>query len=161
MSSRHQQSAFTLMESLIASAIIAITATGAYYAFLKMNDFAVASRCDTAAKVVLERAVNLAMTSDWRAFPPAVLNPCTDFKPFNIDNGADSADGSVSLFTDPNSNTVIVGNIYRQVLAYPDPAGKPLGDIYRVTFRLDFKQHKRAADPLTSLYAYTVRASDK
>lgn len=60
------RSAFTFIESLIATAILAVTSTSVFYAFLRMNDFASTSRCDTAAKVVLERAVNLAMTSDWR-----------------------------------------------------------------------------------------------
>lgn len=148
------------MESLIATAIIAITATSAYYAFLKMNDFAVASRCDTAAKIALERAVNLAMTSDWRASTPPVLDPAPDFKPFDLNTGADS-DGSVSLFMDPASHGVIVGNIYRQVTPYPVPADKLMGDICRVTFRLNFKLHKRADEPVSSMYAYTVRARDK
>lgn len=161
------RSGFTLIETLIASAIIAITATSVYYAFLRMNNFAVASRCDTAAKIVLERAVNLAMTSDWRATTPPILtltNPTTSkpFQPFNVDTGVDDDNATVSLFTDPNSNSVITGVLSRQVVAYPVPAGKPpLGDLYRVTFRLDFKVHKRADEPVTSVYAYTLRASDK
>lgn len=44
---------------------------------------------------------------------------------------------------------------------YPAPIDKPLGDIYRVTFKLDYKAHKRADEPVTTVYAYTVRASDK
>lgn len=164
--SRSARSAFTLIETLIASAIIALTATGIYYAFLRMNDFAVASRADTSAKIILERAVNLATTSEWRSSVPPILSltqvpPATPvFKTFNPDTGADS-DGSVSLFTDPQNNTVVTGTIYRQVVPYTDPNAKDLGDVYQLTFKLEYKLHKRADEPLTTVYAYYVRACDK
>lgn len=164
MPSRRQTSAFTLIESLIATAIIAVTATSVYYAFLRMNDFAASSRCDTAAKVVLERAVNLAMTTDWRTYTPPILastDPGGAFQLFNVDTGENSVDGAVSLFTDPSNASVIVGTLSRSVVDYPAPAGKSLGDLRRLTFKLQYKLHKRADEPMTTLYAYTVRASDK
>lgn len=156
-----RRSAFTLVESLIASAIVALTATSVYYAFLRMNDFAVASRCDTAAKVVLERAVNLAMTSEWRTSPPPILTTTDDFKAFDPDTGVDSPTARVSLFTDPTNQEVITGILSRKVVSYPTPLDKPLGDLVRITFKLEYRFHKHATDPVTAAYAYTVRASDK
>ena len=165
---RSQASAFTLVETLIATAIIAISATSIYYAFLRMNDNAVAARCDTTAKLILERAVNLAVTSEWgeAGAPPILALTGNDFVTFDLTTGADS-DGSVSLFDDPNNNTIVTGTLSRQVLVYSASDGSagmtalPLGDVRQATFKLTYKVHKRAMDPVTEAKVYILRASDK
>lgn len=66
---------------LVAGAILCAVVSGFYAAFLRVNDYAASSRCNSAAKVLLEQAANIAQTADWDSIiektnsRPTILTP--------------------------------------------------------------------------------------
>jgi prepilin-type N-terminal cleavage/methylation domain-containing protein len=119
--------AFTLLEMMVASAILAVAIAGIYAAFLRANSLAASSRCITAARYILQRAADQALNLDWSPSQepkdiPAVLRITTEpnpddedgWVPFNFDQKMDydpdlvrKGDydwGEVDLLADPRVN---------------------------------------------------------
>lgn len=165
---RHRRAprGFSLLELLVATGVLSMVVVGLYAAFLKANEYAVTSRVNTTAKVILERAVNFAATVDWDASMdvrdgsgnyrrPEVLRP-TAKTLYDLDDASQGGTlpalkGQVSLFRDPQQNDVIVGYLSRTVTE-PDA----LDPLVQITFTLDnIRSNGRLLPPIST---YTVRA---
>ena len=183
LSSRKSASAaFTLLEMAVAAAILAVAVGGFYATFGGANKFAVNSRLQNSAKVVLGAAINETLGSVWykgmnTVDLPAVLQPTAAFDfassvPYSLaavpENPTVSqlnagitpsmANGMVSLFTDPSSTTYIQARLDRICITHPERS-----DMMLVGFRLTFVDNNGVDNRfegryIPPVYAYTIVA---
>lgn len=168
-----------MIEMVIAGAILALTVGGFYATFGGANQFAVNSRLQNSAKVILGAALNETLGTSWIKVlaRPEVLTPTTSFDfstsvPYNLGTvpGFPSVNqlnagispalgaGYVSLFTDPSQTTVVQARLERIAVAHPERS-----DMMRVGFRLTFYDTNNTPNmyrgrPIPPVYAYTVIA---
>src|SRR5476651_1917477 len=141
-SSSRKSAGFTLIEMAMATAILALTVGGFYATFGAANQYAINSRLQNSAKVVLGAALNETLGTSWvKAMNlvdmPEVLKPTAAFDfassvPYSLAGLPESPtisqlnagitpampNGVVSLFTDPSQTTVIQARLDR--IAIPD-----------------------------------------
>ena len=164
----------------MAAAILAVTVGGFYATFGGANQFAVSSRLQNSAKVILGAALNETLGTSWiKAMNtvdlPEVLKPTASFNfssavPYslaalpesptvsqlNVGISPSMPNGVVSLFTDPSQTTVIQARLDRICIQHPErPDMKMVG--FRLTFidsnGVDNQYRGRYIEPA---YAYTV-----
>lgn len=153
--SRRAQAGFSLVELLIAAAILAVTVSGFYLTFGGANELATKSRLNTSAKILLGAAVNEALSSRWSAnFTPEVAQVTTDAQGalFDTKNEGQNARpvarpanpltgtnrGVVNFFTAPNEDSVVVGEMRRFTSEYTEPGGRIRTDMRIVKFRVKY-----------------------
>ncbi len=181
---RRRAVGFSLVEMLIATAVLAGAAMGIYAVFLRMNEAAADLRFYTSAKQLLERATTQALTVAWTTElettnkRPAILTPTgtlsgqdsEGFVVCDIDNSStDPAynNGIYSLFIDPNNNAE--GNMactlhrkVKEVRMLPAGSVPPQIDdgkmLLQIAFKVTYTVHGRQKP---SMYFYTARARSK
>ena len=173
---------FTLLEMAVATAILALCVGGFYATFGGANRYAVNSRLQNSAKVVLGAAINETLGSTWYKGMnvvdlPEVLKPTAAFDfanavPYSLaavpENPTVSqlntgitpsmANGVVSLFTDPSQTTVVQARLDRIAITHPERS-----DMMLVGFRLTFVDPNGVDNQfqgryIAPVYAYTIVA---
>lgn len=157
---------FTLVEVMVAAAILVLVTGSVVTALMMVNRDAAANRNRTAGKLILQRAIDTALVVTWRdpAVPPRILTPTLAAgAPFagaggwvnhNLYTTADDLTGNatVAVYEDRDvSQRDIVGKVYRKVQRAPGNDGLML-----VSMRLDYRYRGRSV----SLEMSTERAVD-
>lgn len=174
---RRHSAGFTLIEMMIASALLSLTVGGFFATFGSANQYAVNSRLQNSAKVVLGAALNETLGTSWIKVlaRPEVLTPTGSFDfssgvPYNLGTvpgfpsvnqlnaGISPAlgNGCVSLFTDPSQTTVVQARLERIAIAHAERS-----DMMKVGFRLTFYDAANTPNMyrgrfIPPVFAYTV-----
>lgn len=178
--SSRKAAGFTMVEMAVAAAILAVTVGGFYATFGGANQYAVNSRLQNSAKVILGAALNETLGTNWiKAMNivdlPEALKPTASFSfasavPYSLaalpssptvsqlNAGITPAmpNGVVSLFTDPSQTTVIQARLDRIAIVHPERSDMTLVG-FRLTFLdsngVDNQYRGRYIEPV---YAYTI-----
>ncbi len=158
-------SAFAMLEVLVGGAVLAIFAVTANYAMSIFNRNATINRNYLAAEAIVRNYLDQALAADWTPdSTPAILTDTSSATGASTDRDGDGeADGELYIANVPlittrdsltgnNQNSVIAGNLYRQVTVV-DAALK----IARVNFTLVFTYRNKS-------YSYrlaTLKAQDQ
>jgi prepilin-type N-terminal cleavage/methylation domain-containing protein len=148
-----RSSGFSLVEVVVAAAVLAIVFMGAMQGFLFANKRAVASRLRTSARAVVQRNIEQALTQKFTiSVTPAILAITSPTGISYDDDGG--GDNLVSICTEDGTGIATVrGTLTRAVTAVTNPNG---ADIRRVTFTLSYTEGGKSR----SYTATTVRARD-
>lgn len=140
---------FTLVEVMVAAAILVLVTGSVVTALTMVNRDAAANRNRTAGKLILQRAIDTALAVTWRdpAAPPRILTPtlgagvpfegASGWVNHNLYTTADDLTGNatVPVYEDRDaSQRDIVGKVYRKVQRAPGNDGLML-----VSMRLDYR----------------------
>jgi prepilin-type N-terminal cleavage/methylation domain-containing protein len=171
---RRVTAGFSLVELLIAGAILASAAMGIYTVFLRMNEAAADLRFYTSGKLILERAVAQALTVEWTGElettgkRPAILaNTNGNFVVCDIDYDGTHPGGVYPIYAGPDTTSENMPcTLYRRVTEVPIAPAGAIGDtkiddgktLLQIAFRLDYTVHGRTKP---SLFFYTARARTK
>lgn len=146
--SRRAQAGFSLVELLIAAAILAVTVSGFYLTFGGANELATKSRLNTSAKILLGAAVNEALSSRWSSnYNPEISQITSVWAKYDTKNEGlnarpvpRAAQGDVSFFTSPSEESVVTGKMERFTTAYTEPGtgGRVREDMRVVKFRVKY-----------------------
>ncbi|MBS0660070.1 MAG: prepilin-type N-terminal cleavage/methylation domain-containing protein [Verrucomicrobia bacterium] len=139
---------FSLVETLVAAAILAITVSGFYLTFGGANELATKARLNTSAKILLGAAVNEALSSRWTATNvPDVARNSSDTTAGELYNTANEGvnarptarrEGQVAFFTSPTEETVVMGELRKITTDYVEPGGRVRLDMKKVTFKVKY-----------------------
>lgn len=160
--SQRSSAGFTLVEMVVSAAILALAVGGFYATFGGANHFAIGSRLNTSAKIVLGAAVNEALGTTWTSSLRKEVHQSTaGWVPYSIQNEGrfalptPRADGEISLFTTPGGTEIIPAKLERWVTQHPER-----NDMLLVKFRVLFENQAnqpgfqgRYVEPVV---AYTV-----
>ncbi len=163
--------AFSLVEMMVAAAILALVVVGFYVTFGGANNLAVQSRLINSSKVILGAALNETLASHWQAgtTPEVVRAPFDTVIPYSTQNEGKNAkpaartdttpggtrtngDGVVGLFTGPDNGEVVIGYLDRIVHEIPERS-----DLRSVTFQIKYFYQGKWS---TTYEARTVVARD-
>lgn len=151
---RRHQGGFSLVELMVAAAIMAIAVSGFYLTFGGANQLASRARLNTSAKIILASAINETLGSRWSSNHAPLCSVVTTGTPYSPKNEGQNASpvprahGKVSLFTSPNEEVVVEGDLIMISEVYVEPGGRERSDMRRVTFRLTYSYNGVAAPPL-------------
>jgi type II secretory pathway pseudopilin PulG len=133
--------AFSLVEVMVAMGLLVITIVAAAQAMLVSNRLAASNRAMTAARAIVQRNIDTALTL---RFDSTTVPSILGFSPGANHDDDGGADGSVSILTqkDASGNLVplIKGTLWRKVTAVPNLKS---ADIRRVEFRLTYTFQNR------------------
>jgi prepilin-type N-terminal cleavage/methylation domain-containing protein len=159
---KRSSAAFSLVEMMIAAAVLALATGGIYAAFLQANKVAANARSLTAARFILQRAADQALTATWDLNAqapepgggggnlPEFFNP--DYpaggdvqnqpEPCSVTNNYDPGveyppNNEVVLLADPHGDTIITGHLKRQI-SFSDSTTNP-STLIRITFTLEYE----------------------
>ena len=148
-----------MIEMAVSAAILALVVGGFYATFGGANQYAVNSRLNTSAKIVLGSALNEALGTPWTV---SVRNPVhfvtASPVPYSIANEGvhalptPRADGEISLFTTPTGEEIVSAQLTRNAQVHPERS-----DMLLITFTITWSYRGK---PPQSLSAYTVVARD-
>lgn len=135
------KSAFSLVEVMISLGLIGMTIVASVQAMLVSNRMAAANRLTTAARAIVQRNIDTALTLRFDStVTPAILGITTGTN-YDDDGGGD---GSVNILTQKNAAGNLVpavkGTLRRKVTAISNSLG---ADIRRVEFRLTYTFQNR------------------
>ena len=147
-----------MVEMAVASAILALVVGGFFATFGGANQYAVTSRLQTSAKIVLGAALSEALGTPWISGPvPSEVHQTTaGFVTYSIRNEGSHAvptarpDGEISLFTTPTGGEVVPATLMRWARVHPERS-----DMLIITFTITWSY--RGA-PAQTLEADTVVA---
>ena len=108
---RSGERAFTLTEILITSGIIIVVGATAMYALSMINKYAASARVQAAAAAVVQHQIDQILTRG----PYVPTNVPPDVPPV-LTNGA-TVTNNVPIFTDPETNTVLVAGTLTTTVA--------------------------------------------
>jgi prepilin-type N-terminal cleavage/methylation domain-containing protein len=180
--SSRKSAGFTMVEMVVAAAILVVTVGGFYATFGGANQYAINSRLQNSAKVILGAALNETLGTTWiKAMNlvdlPEVLKPTSTFafssavpyslaalpssptvSQLNAGISPTMPNGVVSLFTDPSQTTVIQARLDRIAIIHPER-----NDMTMVGFRLTFIDSNGVDNQyrgryIAPVYAYTIVA---
>jgi type II secretory pathway pseudopilin PulG len=134
---------FGLLETIIAMSLIMLIAVSTTQAFLVSNRRAATNRALTAARTIVQRNLDLAMSVRFenKTLPPILALTAPAGAPYDDDENA--TDTKVNLLiqkTGNVQNVLVKGDLIRIVQAETNTQG---ADIRRVTFRLTFNFQRR------------------
>ena len=142
-----------LAESMVAAAILALVIVGTSQALLVANRLAAAARVLTAARSVVQRNIDTALTSTFtQASTPAILatTPATGTV-WDDDGGGDN---TVQISVEDNNTAIVAtGVLTRTVVALANSDNAP---ILQVTFSLTYTYRGRAV----TIAMTTMRSRD-
>jgi len=138
---RHGAAAFSLVEVMVAMGLLLITIVAPAQAMLVSNRLAASNRVMTAARAIVQRNIDTALTLRFDStMVPSILGFSAGA---NHDDEGDG-DGSVSILTQKDASgnlvPVIKGTLRRKVTAVSNPQS---ADIRRVEFRLTYTFQNR------------------
>lgn len=143
--------ALTIIESVVAVAILGVVAAAAIATLASLNKFAAGSRIMTNARQIVQRNIEAAIAAPFSAGSvPAILQNATNAV-WDDDGGGDNLE---TIYVSRDGTSKVTGTLYRTVTAEPNAAG---ADIRRVNFRVSYTLFGR---PL-SYDMTTIRAMDK
>ena len=181
LSSRKKSAGFTLLEMSVAAAILAVTVGGFYATFGGANQYAVNSRLQNSAKVILGAAINETLGTSWiKAMNfvdlPEAVKPTASFgwgsavpyslaalpntptiSQLNAGITPTMPNGVVSLFTDPSQTTFIQARLDRIAMVHPERSDMTLVG-FRLTFTDNGVDNRYRGRYIEPAYAYTVVA---
>ncbi len=167
-----QAHGFTLVEVMVAAAVLVIAVVGFYAVFGAANQLAYAARVNTSARIQLESALSQVLTEPWRSEQdtniPIVLQDTNDqWVRFNLpgEQNIGTPPTNVSLQIDPRRTDLISSPVIRGVLERKVKVDDPYSiTARRVSFRLsyggtDAPLGLRTARPVTMI-VHTFRSRD-
>lgn len=134
---RRRRDAFTIVEALIALAVLALFSGSAVYALMNFNDRASRNRNAEAARAILESRVDAMLA---QATLPAVTVAGTDLDGDGVGDGTLTA-SSIPLIVQRNSSAtaVVTGDLYMAVTEVGTSVGLPAaGDLVSVQYLLRY-----------------------
>jgi prepilin-type N-terminal cleavage/methylation domain-containing protein len=147
----------TLVEIVIAIALLGLVASTAIATLMILNKNAVSTRVMSSAREIVQRNIEAAVGP---AFAPG-SPPANGILNLTSASGAvwDEKGGSspVTIYTSRDGTPTITGTLTRTVLAEPSAVPAPTPDIRRVKFHLDYSLFGRAM----SYEMTTIRSVDK
>lgn len=147
-----------MVEMAVSAAILALVLGGFFATFGGANQFAVNSRLNTSAKVILGSCLNETIGTPWTSTYRKEIHFDTGgafvaFSPPNEGKFAlplgSRADGAVSLFTTPGGTDTVPAILERAAQVGPRP------DLMLISFRVTYTYRGVTAQPLI---AYTAVA---
>jgi prepilin-type N-terminal cleavage/methylation domain-containing protein len=156
-SNRRAQEGVTLVEIIIAIALLGLVATTAIATLMILNKNAVSTRVMSSAREIVQRNIEAAVGPAFApGSPPAngILNLTTASGAVWDENGGSNP---VTIYTSRDGTPTITGTLTRTVLAEPSAVPAPTPDIRRVKFHLDYSLFGRAM----SYEMTTIRSVDK
>jgi prepilin-type N-terminal cleavage/methylation domain-containing protein len=154
---RSAQEGVTLVEIIIAIALLGLVATTAIATLMILNKNAVSTRIMTSAREIVQRNIEAAVGPAFApGSPPAngILNLTSASGAVWDENGGSNP---VTIYTSRDGTPTITGTLTRTVLAEPSAVPAPTPDIRRVKFHLDYSLFGRAM----SYEMTTLRSVDK
>lgn len=149
---RTSAQAFTIVEVVVATAVLMLVSAGGMAALLSINRNAASTRLFTSARAVVQRNIDTALAVPFTSsIQPALLATTSGAVVYDDDGGGDNV---IDLMTASDGATVPVrGILYRDVSVLSDASG---AELRRVTLRLDYTYLRRNF----SYQMSTVRARD-
>ncbi len=146
-----------MVEVLVALALLTLMVVSSTQALVQTNKQSAGQRTMTAARGIVQRNIDTALTVGWNfASEPAILAlTSVTGTPYDDDAApASNSDGLVQIAVMEDGATATVpGTLTRIVTAFVNPDG---AQVRRVTFRLDYKYLSRPY----SVQMSTLRAID-
>ncbi len=128
-----------LVEVIVALSLLTLVVVSSTQAFIQANRESAAMRIRTAARGIVQRNIDTALTVGWTStIEPAILAPTPPTGALYDDDAPpqSAADNVVQIAVMENGTTAAVpGALWRTVTAEPNPEG---AQIRKVTFRLDY-----------------------
>ena len=155
--SRREIAGIALVEVIVALALLTLLVVSSTQALVQANRQSAGMRTMTAARGIVQRNIDTALTVGWNfSVEPAILalTPATG-TPYDDDAPpASSTDSVVQIAVMEDGTTATVpGTLWRTVTAVPNPEG---AQVRQVTFRLDYTYLSRPF----SVQMVTERAID-
>jgi prepilin-type N-terminal cleavage/methylation domain-containing protein len=146
---------FTLIEILIACALIGVMAACTFWSFSQLNGFAVSSRLYTTAQAVAQNAVDEILTK-------GPFNPDAGLVPAELALGVHAPE-TAFVYRDPDTNKVVVsGSLVRTITESPTTMVDSLGNTVTMKVRranVEVSYRFRSRDYKISMD--TLRAADE
>ena len=145
------------MEVIVAIALLTLIVVSSTQALVQANRQSAGARTMTAARGIVQRNIDTALTVAWNfSFEPTILSP-TPPSGLRYDDDAPPASNTdnvvqIAIMEDGATSTV-PGTLWRTVTDVPNPEG---AIVRKVTFRLDYSYLSR----LYSVQMVTERAID-
>lgn len=148
---KRKTAGFTMVEMAVATAILALVVGGFFATFGGANQYAIQSRLQNSAKVVLSAALNEALGTAWVSGPvPNEVHQTTSGPVvYSIRNEGRFAqptprqDGEISLFTTPGGEEIIPATLTRWARPHPERT-----DMLIITFSISWTYRGGAAQLL-------------
>jgi hypothetical protein len=155
--SRRDSAGIALIEVVVALALLTLLVVASTQAMVQANRQSAGMRTMTAARAIVQRNIDTALTVGWNfAVEPPILalTPATG-TPYDDDAPpASNTDNVVQIAVmEDGATTTVPGTLWRTVTAVPNPEGAQLRT---VTFRLDYTYLSRPY----SVQMVTERAID-
>lgn len=139
------EAGIALVEMVVGLTLLALIAVSSTQALLQANRQAAIMRTMTAARGVVQRNIDTALTVNWSSTlqPPILALTSSGGTPYDDDAAPESnTDNVVQIAVMENGTTKTVpGTLWRIVTDVPNPDNAPLR---KVTFRLDYTYLTRA-----------------
>lgn len=144
----HRRAGLTLVEVMVAAAMIGIVASTTFFAMIQMNQNAAISRLYTGAMTAGQNQIDLLLTD-------APFNPQKNQVPTELAPAA-SSKSTVTIYQDPSSGTVVSGTQSTSIAALnPTYNGNALYEYQAtVTITYSYRNHNY------SVVMSTLRVSD-
>lgn len=142
-SSRSREGAFGLLEAIMAMGLIMLIALTTTQTFLISNRNAATNRVLTAARTIVQRNLDMALSQRFDSSTVPSILAITPAGGTVVDDDG-TADGQVNILVQKNGSTVttlVKGVLTEIVTAEPNPPQN--ADIRRVTFRLTYSFQRR------------------
>ncbi len=140
---RRTMGGFGLMEAIMAMGLIMLIALSTTQTFLASNRIAASNRVLTAARTIVQRNLDMAMSQrfDGSSVPPNLVITGNGGATADDDGGSD---GQVNILVEKKAGgttaTLVKGTLMRFVTAEPNSVN---ADIRRITFRLTYQFQRR------------------
>jgi type II secretory pathway pseudopilin PulG len=137
---RKSQSGFTLIQVVVAAAVVCICGVAGIQSLIFLNQKAASARLMTSAREIVERNINAALSVPYTTSSvPAILATTAAAGSTYEDDGG--SDGYVAVaFRSDGTTSFIKGTLTRTVVAEPNTVS---ATILRVTFGLTFTYRNR------------------
>ena len=142
-SSAHAQTAgFGLLEAIMSMGLIMLIALSTTQTFLMSNRMAATNRVLTAARTIVQRNLDTAMSLrfDSTTVPAVLAITSASGSVADDDGGGDNQVNILIQKTGTTQTNLVKGTLTRTVLAEANPQG---ADIRRITFRLNYVFQRR------------------
>lgn len=135
--------AFGLLEAIMAMGLILLIATSVTQTFLVSNRVAATNRVLTAARTIVQRNLDTALSLrfDSTNVPPVLAITPSAGQIYDDDGGGDNQVNILIQKTGATQTTLVKGTLTRIVIAEPNPPQN--ADIRRITFRLTYAFQRR------------------
>lgn len=133
----------SLVEVMVALGLLAMTIVASTQALLVSNRLAASNRLSTAARAIVQRNIDMALSVRFDSYTTPSILGITPESGVTYDDEQDG-DGSVTILTQKNASGNLVplvkGTLHRKVTAISNTQG---ADIRRVEFRLTYAFQNR------------------